>query len=56
MTAVDDVVVRGTATNEEIAAVLAALHTREPQPSTVSAYERWRRGRIAALRGYSRAR
>ncbi len=37
--------VRGNATPEELAAVLAALAERP----AVAPYERWRRGRIAAL-------
>lgn len=43
-----DLIVRGTATADEVAALLAALARR---PSTVDddPYERWRRGRIAAL-------
>jgi hypothetical protein len=42
-----DMTVRGNATPDEIAAVRAALRRRR---STVEdPYERWRRGRIAAL-------
>jgi hypothetical protein len=42
-----DVTVRGNATADELAALLAALARR---PSAVDdPYERWRRGRIAAL-------
>lgn len=40
-----DVRIRGGATSDELAAVLAVLRPREP-----SAYERWRRTRLAALR------
>jgi hypothetical protein len=40
--------VRGNATAEELAALLAAL--ADHQPATVDgSYERWRRGRIAAV-------
>jgi hypothetical protein len=47
-----DIRVRGFATDDEIAAVLAALverrhASRSPQPTS---YERWRRQRLAALR------
>jgi anthranilate phosphoribosyltransferase len=46
----DDVHVRGAATPEEIAAVLAALRERERQDEKLTRYERWRRDRIRALR------
>ena len=46
----DDVHVRGAATPDEIAAVLAALREREQDAARESRYERWRRDRIAALR------
>jgi len=39
--------VRGGATPEELAAVLAVLRRRRPE---VSAYEKWRATRLAALR------
>jgi hypothetical protein len=42
--------VRGPATPEELAAVLAALRLREREPEPESRYERWRRERLAALR------
>ena len=43
------VLVRGNATPEEVAAVLAVVATRSgPAPD---AYTRWRQGRLAALRG-----
>ena len=42
------IAVRGNATDDELAAVLAALADR---PSTVdNPYERWRRARVAAIR------
>jgi hypothetical protein len=42
--------VRGTVTDEELAAVLAALvQTGLPAVAPAYRYERWRRGRIAAL-------
>ncbi len=43
----DPVRVRGQATREEVAAVLAALARPADAPS---AYERWRRQRLAAIR------
>ena len=43
--------VRGNATAEEVAAVVAALAGYAESPSTVdSPYERWRRARVAAIR------
>lgn len=42
--------VRGTATPEELAAVLAALRVRERRTRPESRYEQWRRERLAALR------
>jgi hypothetical protein len=43
--------VRGNATAEEVAAVVAALAGYAESPSTVdSPYERWRRARVAATR------
>ncbi len=45
--------VRGGANAEEIAALLAALADRTPAPDQAAAgdrYERWRAGRLAALR------
>jgi hypothetical protein len=45
-----DVQVRGSATPDEVAAVLAALRSRERQDERSSHYERWRRDRIKALR------
>jgi hypothetical protein len=53
------IAVRGRATDEEIAAVLASLGRRRPtgaaraagwNGSAGSAYERWRAGRLSALR------
>jgi hypothetical protein len=47
------IVVRGPATAEELAAIVAALAAfRGATP--VSRYELWRRGRLAALRGSTR--
>lgn len=46
----EDVQVRGPATPEEVAAVLAALRIRESSERPLNRYERWRRDRIAALR------
>jgi hypothetical protein len=46
----EDVQVRGPATAEEIAAVLAALRIREASERPASRYEQWRRDRLAALR------
>jgi hypothetical protein len=46
----DDVEVRGAATADEIAAVLAALRSRERATAKESRYEQWRRERIRALR------
>ena len=46
----DDVDVRGAATPDEIAAVLAALRLREQQLTPLRRYEQWRRERIQALR------
>jgi hypothetical protein len=40
--------VRGAATAEEVAAVVAALHAARPPAE--SGYARWRRQRLAALR------
>jgi hypothetical protein len=45
---VDEIAVRGNATDEELAAVLAALAERQAREP--SGYERWRSGRLAALR------
>ena len=45
---VDQIAVRGNATDDELAAVLAALAERQAREP--SAYERWRSGRLAALR------
>lgn len=50
MTSTDDVDVRGAATPDEIAAVLAALRLREQQMAPRLRYEQWRRERIRALR------
>jgi hypothetical protein len=44
------VVVRGPVTAEELAAVVAALALRRTE-APVPRYERWRRARLAALRG-----
>jgi hypothetical protein len=43
------VLVRGTATVEEVAALVAALALRG-KPRRDTGYERWRRVRLAALR------
>lgn len=43
------IAVRGAATPEEVAALLAALRDRPAAPDD-DPYERWRAGRIAALR------
>ncbi len=45
-----DVQVCGAATPDEVAAVLAALGSRERAAARESCYERWRRERLAALR------
>ena len=45
-----DVVVRGAASPDEIAAVLAALQSRERWVADGDRYERWRRQRQAAVR------
>jgi hypothetical protein len=42
------IVVRGRATAEELAAVLAALMADRGAGTPVSPYERWRRTRLAA--------
>ncbi|HEY2983021.1 MAG TPA: hypothetical protein VGJ38_02635 [Jatrophihabitantaceae bacterium] len=42
----NDIEVRGNATADELAAVMAALKER---PAQDDRYERWRRGRIAAV-------
>jgi hypothetical protein len=44
------VTVRGSASPEELAAVVAALSTRRPA-AAVGRYEQWRRARLAAVRG-----
>jgi hypothetical protein len=51
-----DVRISGSPTPHEVAAVLAALRAFETAVDKLSSYERWRRGRIAALRRYSRPR
>lgn len=43
------VVVRGPATADEVAAVLAALRPPDPRPAA-DRYERWRATRLAALK------
>jgi hypothetical protein len=43
------VAVRGNATAEELAAVLAVISQRRQTPQA-DGYERWRAGRLAALR------
>lgn len=45
-----DVEVRGGATAEEIAALLAALQVRQRRESDGSRFERWRRQRQEVLR------
>jgi hypothetical protein len=47
---IEDVHVRGNATAEEIAAVIASLHARERPAEDVERFEQWRRVRLAALR------
>jgi hypothetical protein len=44
-----DLEVRGAATPEELAAVLAALRLRERPGEAPSRFEQWRRERIRAL-------
>jgi hypothetical protein len=43
---VNDIEIRGNATADELAAVMAALKER---PAQDDRYERWRHGRIAAV-------
>jgi hypothetical protein len=43
-----ELTVRGGASDEELAAVIAALASR-PEPPESSGYEKWRRARRAAL-------
>jgi len=50
MTEAGGVRVRGNATAEEIAAVLAAITRRERRDAASDRFEQWRRERIAALR------
>jgi hypothetical protein len=51
MSAAADVRVSGDASTEEVAVVVAALSARSNAAALeVSAYERWRQGRLAALR------
>jgi hypothetical protein len=45
-----DLDVRGPATAEELAAVVAALEIRQRRESDSSRFERWRRQRQAVLR------
>jgi Acyl-CoA carboxylase epsilon subunit len=45
-----DVHVRGGATDEEVAAVVAALQVRQRGEPTTSRFERWRRERLQVLR------
>lgn len=47
-----DVRVRGGATAEELAAVLALVSRGEPQPALPSRYEQWRAARLTALRSH----
>jgi hypothetical protein len=49
MTRPTDVRISGAPTAHEVAAVVAALHAFESTVETLSAYERWRRRRLAAL-------
>lgn len=46
----NDVLVRGGATAEEVAALLAVLARAEPSPAP-DPYTEWRRTRLAALNG-----
>ena len=46
----EDVRVRGNATPEEVAAVLATVASRRLADTPVSGYQRWRQIRLAALR------
>ena len=45
-----DVQVRGGATAEELAAIVAALQARQQRMTDTSRFEQWRRQRIEALR------
>jgi Acyl-CoA carboxylase epsilon subunit len=45
-----DVQVRGAATAEEVAALVAALHLRQRRERDTSRFERWRRERQQVLR------
>jgi hypothetical protein len=45
-----DVTIRGNASAEDVAAVLATLAELAQRTPTVDPYERWRRTRLAALR------
>lgn len=44
------VVVRGIASPEELAAIVATLGGRRPAETAESGYEQWRRRRLAAVR------
>ena len=46
----DDVRIRGSATAEDVAAVLAMLRDVAQRTPVVDRYELWRRNRLAALR------
>ena len=46
-----NVEVRGNATAEELAAVLAVVAQRDAAPPRMHPYERWRKARLAALHG-----
>jgi Acyl-CoA carboxylase epsilon subunit len=47
---VDDIRVRGNATVEEVAAIVASLQARERPTNTPNRFEQWRRQRLAVLR------
>ena len=49
MSRATDVRISGSPTAHEVAAVVAALHAFETAVEQLSAYERWRKQRLAAL-------
>jgi Acyl-CoA carboxylase epsilon subunit len=50
MRTIPPVVVRGTATPEELAAIIATLGSRREPEIADSGYEMWRRRRLVAVR------
>lgn len=48
--AIRDVAIKGNATPDDVAAVLATLRELATRVPAVDGYERWRRDRLAALR------